>query len=873
VLLSFACVWTAAGADLKEAQQMFRTGNYTGCVALAEQSLTNSRDDEDWQLLRSQALMATGRYREALAAITNAIGQDRWSIRLCWQAREVYRANGKTSAANELVNGIMQRVIQHPRDFRDAPSLVVVGQAELLAGVDPKTILDTIFEAARKLDPDLREWHLATGNMALDKHDFALAANKFEDGLKRHPDDPELHFGLARAYAPGDTALMAASIEKALEINSNHVGSLLLLADHAIDAENYSGAADLLDRVEKVNPWDPESWAYRAVLAHLQNQGDKEVAARQMALHFWPSNPATDHLIGLKLSQNYRFVEGAARQRQALQFDPDYLPAKAQLAQDLLRLGDEAEGWQLADEVQKLDGYDAEAFNLATLHDTMAKFVTLTNRDFVLRMGAKEAPVYGAYVLDLLSQARAKLCAKYGFEVKRPTIVEVFPDQKDFAVRTFGMPGNPGYLGVCFGAVITANSPAAHVGNAVNWQAVLWHEFCHVVTLQLTRNKMPRWLSEGISVYEERQANLSWGQIMSPRYREMVLGDELTPVSQLSGAFLSPPSDLHLQFAYYESSLVVEFIVSKYGADALKGILRDLGEGGAINPTIEKHTAPMASLEKDFDRFARARAEALGPGLSWETPPDENGRTAHATRPPARRRESGGTNSTTHLPTAGGVKETWDEWATAHPTNFWVLTRQLQQLAQNHQWPEARDAARKMVTLYPDSRGQESAYRTLATALRALGETNAERQVLARYAGQDDDATDAYHRLMELAAAKQDWPDLRTNAQRYLAVDPLIPMPHRYLAQSAEATGDTQTAINGYRAVLFLDPPDPAEAHYDLARVLHRAGDPGARRQVLQALEEAPRYRAALQLLLDINHEPATTNSAATPRADSRVTR
>jgi len=62
-------------------------------------------------------------------------------------------------------------------------------------------------------------------------------------------------------------------------------------------------------------------------------------------------------------------------------------------------------------------------------------------------------------------------------ELKRPTIVEVFPEQKDFAVRTFGMPGNPGYLGVCFGRVVTANSPAAHTSHAVNWQAVLWHEF------------------------------------------------------------------------------------------------------------------------------------------------------------------------------------------------------------------------------------------------------------------------------------------------------------------------------------------------------------------------------------------------------------
>ena len=124
-------------------------------------------------------------------------------------------------------------------------------------------------------------------------------------------------------------------------------------------------------------------------------------------------------------------------------------------------------------------------------------------------------------------------------ELTRPTTVEIFPDQKDFAVRTFGMPGNPGYLGVCFGSVITANSPASQAPNPANWEDVLWHEFCHVVTLNATKNRMPRWLSEGISVYEERQANPAWGERMNLAYREMILDGKLTPLGKLSGAFLA----------------------------------------------------------------------------------------------------------------------------------------------------------------------------------------------------------------------------------------------------------------------------------------------------------------------------------------------
>ena len=55
--------------------------------------------------------------------------------------------------------------------------------------------------------------------------------------------------------------------------------------------------------------------------------------------------------------------------------------------------------------------------------------------------------------------------------------------------------------------------------------------------------------------------------------------------------------------------------------------------------------------------------------------------------------------------------------------------------------------------------------------------------------------------------------------------------------------------------MLKLDPENPADIHYRLARLLHETRDPAAKREVLLALEEAPRFRAALKLLLQIDGE------------------
>ncbi|MBC7796770.1 MAG: hypothetical protein H7Z37_07855, partial [Pyrinomonadaceae bacterium] len=109
-------------------------------------------------------------------------------------------------------------------------------------------------------------------------------------------------------------------------------------------------------------------------------------------------------------------------------------------------------------------------------------------------------------------------------------------------------------------------------------------------------------------------------------------------------------------------------------------------------------------------------------------------------------------------------------------------------------------------------------------------------------------------RLMELGAAEKDWPTVARNSERYLAVNPLVPPPYRYLAQAAAGTGDDSAAVVAWSTLLQLDVPERADGHYQLASLLRKRGDDGeARRHALLALEETPRYRAALRLLLELS--------------------
>ena len=815
----------------------FKTGQYEQCIESAQKAIEERAFSAEWRALLIESRMALGQYAEAAEDANSIIQYYSLSFRLLKLGHEVYTCNGQAEKASEMLARIYQIGTRRHIDFLDSEDLVILGETLLLLGGEPRLVLEQFFNRAIRNDPNCREAYLAAGSLALAKQDYELAANQYRKAIQRFGDDADAHCGLAKAFYQSDRAEMIKSLDAALHVNPKHAPALILLAEHRIDCEDYDGAAGLLDRIIRVNPWRPEAWAYRALLAHLTDDPNAFKTCRANALKFRPTNPLVDHLIGSKLSQKYRFAEGAEFQRGALKFDPDYLPAKIQLAQDLLRLGDERNGWMLADEVHARDAYNVEAYNLANLRDSLAKFKTLLANGFIVRMDPFEAGVYGDSVLDLLGRAKSHLCSKYGLELDGPITVELFPGQQDFAVRTFGMPGGEGFLGVCFGSVITARSP--RLDNPSNWQAMLWHEFCHVVTLKLTQNKMPRWLSEGISVYEELQHNPAWGQQMNPEYRKMILSGELTPVGDLSAAFLNPPTPMHLQFAYYESALLVEFLVERFGLETLKSILSDLAKGVQINTAIARRAGRIKRIERQFDAFARKRAENLAPAADW-------------TELKIAQIDLSDPNALTL-------------WLAEHPNSVSALTLQAKTLLAQQKWQEAKQPLEKLISLYPQYAGKDNGYFLLAEAHRNLNEIEEEYEALDKLAAISSDAAYAYDRLMEIDSERENWRQVLVNAQRHLQVYPLLGTTYARLGRACEELDLDDQAVEAYRRLLLLDPADPADVHYRLALLLQRRDPTVAKRHVLDALADAPRFRQAHRLLLEILNDPHNTHEKSQP--------
>jgi tetratricopeptide (TPR) repeat protein len=849
-LLILAGGLTLPAAELDECRQLFWSGQYAKCIEIAKEKVDVGTWNEGWARLLIEAYSTTGKYEEALAVYEKVKDRYSNSLVLRLQAIDALRYNRQEGKSRAELDAIPAMIERAPWQYTTREQLIPLGRYFLSIGEDARKVLEQCYDRALKQDPKMVDAHIASAELALQKEDYAVALKSLEVAAKLQPTDPKIAYLLARAWSESSSEKMSASLQQALTLNPHHPESLLLAAEMRIDAEAYDDAEKILTEVEQVNPYQPKMWALRAVIAHLSGKFDQEEASRKKALEKWPLNPEVDFVIGSKLSRHYLFSEGVKYLRRSLEMDAEYLPAKSQLAQDLLRLGQTDEGWALVAEVRQKDSYNVTVFNLRQLQEHLDKFTTLEIPGFVVRMEAAEAELYGGAVLKLLSEARRILVAKYQSKLQEPIYVEIFPNQSDFAIRTFGMPGGEGFLGVCFGRLITANSPAAQGESPSNWQSVLWHEYCHVVTLQKSQNRMPRWLSEGISVYEETQRKGSWGMPMDVTYRAMILGENLDdkagivakglggaenvttqprsylrPLSKMSAAFMDAKSPMELQFAYFQSSLAVRFLIEKFGIESLQRILDSLAKGLSIQDALQRHAGSLEQLDIEFEKYARQAAN------DWSAKGDF---------------------TKLDLPTGSD----WDQWRQVldeNPNNLPLLRGAVMMLIESERYDTALRLLDQWQKILPEDASPSGVYALRAVVHRKLKQPDEERKSLIEIVLRNADAVDALRRLIELDRESGRQSEVLQWTAEILAVNPFLSEVHRVRAEAAEKLRQMPIAAESWRAILQLKPIDPAEAHLRYAQAcLAIQQNELAKRHALMAIEEAPRYREALKLLSQI---------------------
>jgi tetratricopeptide (TPR) repeat protein len=386
-----------------------------------------------------------------------------------------------------------------------------------------------------------------------------------------------------------------------------------------------------------------------------------------------------------------------------------------------------------------------------------------------------------------------------------------------------------GALGVTFGSLLAMDSPAARPVGEFNWASVLWHELAHVFHLGITDHQVPRWFSEGLAVHEQRQAREGWGHQAGPgflnRYREGLL----LPVSKLNAGFVQPTYAEQVLDSYLQSSLVFDFIESRWGLEVIRDMLRGYRDGRATPELMESLLQiSMDDLDRDFDEYFKQRFDA----------------PLKALQPPV---------SSPGIPQDPRTIEDWTRVVRENPGNFPARLALGIMLYQEERLDEAEEHLRVALRLFPEYGGMDSPYWFLSQIHQQRGETEQAAAALARLTALDESH---YEALIQLAELRTELGDATGSAEAMDAAVLIYPYEvelHDRLALAHEARGDAIGAVRERRAILALAPADLAGAYYNLAVAYVAAADPAqARRSILRALEIAPNFEAGLELLLDV---------------------
>ncbi len=789
----------------------------TGDVAGAIDALADVADPQPPVLTRRGALLlAAGDAAGAEAALRAALALDESGLRARRLLAQVLEESGRREEALDTYLDVNRRWARSDAAESDEELLAVararLGVARLTDDpkVSPNSVISRLEEIVRRGSASA-EVLVEIGDVYLAGFQDQDAKRWYEKALEQNAHyAPALH-GLARQaafrFSDDDTKSLA---ERALRENPRHVPTLLMLAAYELGDGRLDAAREQVAKALEAAPADARARGARAALLYLSGDADgcdRELEAVLARNRYASAAPL---VVARALEEQRRFHEALEFGKRAVAADERDWEAHFLVGRNALNVGDDALGEQHLRIAQEGDVFqNVYRWNFLELFKKMQRFPTRSDDAFVVRLPAEEDEAYYALLRSRLGSSLAGLCEKWGIEQPKPVYVSVFDQQADFATRTIGLPGFPA-LGACFGRVVTLDSPRALPPGQFGWYGTLHHELAHVVTLELSKGRVPRWLTEGASVYEERKHSPQWNREMERVLVDAIASDEVLTLADVDTAFRGA----RVMYAYYQGGLMCEFIERDFGFPKLRELVRVYGDG-VDTPTavrralgvepevfdrrflayVKEYVAPIRVLERPSGgKMLRLSRELR------KNPGDTDGWLLLAAGQVARGRRSDALASLTKLPPefakrsggrveviralvaeAEGRPDKSSEFAAqaiAEGADLYEMRMLLARAAvRAKDFEAAKTHLTRAIELFPQASGPDSPRVELAKLLRGEGEAQLP-EAMRLLREQADVDEDAFQIRGEIAAYQRSQGDAAGELRTLLEMRDVVPLPN-----------------------------------------------------------------------------------------------
>ncbi|HWK55190.1 MAG TPA: tetratricopeptide repeat protein [Hyphomicrobiales bacterium] len=676
------------------------------------------------------------------------------------------------------------------------------------------------FQAAQMEAPDDARVRLRWGELYLQTYQYQEAYNLFTEALERDPRNAYAHIGAAEALSQGGNAEevnqhLGMVMDDALAPPGARLRGLLMLARSVLERDQFDTARDYLDEADKLardrNLSRLEPLALRAGLAFMTHQPYQQYIDEALGLN--PAYGDAWAIPGYFAMITRRYAECGEFYQKAVAIEPTNWEAHLELGQNYLRLNQVGPSREHIDIAYSGDPFNPKTINLLRLLDTFVRDLEAVSYPdppqgafpkLTLRLDRRETDVLADYARELAEASIDLYSERYRFTPKQPIVVEIYPNHEDFVVRSIGMPG-VGILGVTFGYLFSMDSPTAQHDPSYHWGTTLWHEMAHVFTLEASHHLVPRWFSEGISVFEEWRTGPTPGRKIPLTVLKAMGEGKFLPIAKLDDGFMRPSYPEQVIVSYMQAGLVFDFIDTEYGFDKVVDMLYRFQDGENAVTAIE--TVLGISADEFDNHFKQFIDIEYGPMLS-------------------------------RLPT----------WQQDHKASFAAL--------EEENWEEAIAAAERANFAYPDYVEIDSPYIAMARAYARLDDTDKEFETLREFHDRGGYAPRALLALGDRYLERNDQDGALRAWRDVLWVSPFMEELHVKLGDLYMTQSQPDKALKEYQVLLALDPTDKASANLKLAQAYHALGDTDRTMEhLLTALDIAPQFREAQRLLLELSRD------------------
>jgi tetratricopeptide (TPR) repeat protein len=646
---------TDSGPELPEdpdelVKELIRRGRYSQALTIAQELHSKAPKDVEKLCWKLSILLELGRHDEAGQALKDGLKQEALNVNLNLLAGRLAEETGQlTKAISHYSAALKQNADSEAGleasvrigwlyldrnmrkeaakgwsrllDFYDKKPTLSAGELYLLGlacrGLDlcpsvKKKFSRPMFKYAQlmfdqALGQDKRHvptW-IAYGESYSEKHNFADARKILKLALKINRSSPDLRIALATAllssYELGFRRFELARfhLNECLSVHPNHPKALAALAILDVSDGLYDKAWQRTIPGLKRNPYDIDVRAVRGAIAVFR--GDMKALEEEWSAlkKERPSCARFFASVADIVGGRFRYAEARDLAARALKIDESYHPALSTYGLNLTRTGDSVKGVEILRRSQEADPFNVYVWNtlkvFAKINDPK-KFKTYKTAHFEVKIPIEEAPS-APFILELLEEAHTSLGNKYKTRPKK-VYVEFFSKIEDFSARSIGLPFI-GALGVCFGNTMTVlSAKEKRLGNH-SWGRTLWHEYGHVVTLTRTRNRVPRWLTEGLSVYEESRGRPTWVREYDRSLMTARRGGLILPLADFDSGFSKPKFNGQVMMSYYQGGMICEFIDQSWGFAKILKLLDAFGAGKSQRQAVE---STFEMKQEEFDR-------------------------------------------------------------------------------------------------------------------------------------------------------------------------------------------------------------------------------------------------------------------------------